>query len=274
VSWLGNCTRCGEPTISTKDPRYWPSETTSAAQSAALWQYDHLSSYGPDGEYLGVFHRNCSSPARRYYGPGGLSLADYHPAAQPVITPEVPGSEAWLWQKHSFIYDAGCGQEDCTESCYDFEGHLGYAEVARAAGFGRDPDFDDPEYQRWLFDTFAPPLSLVPGPLPESASPIEKQFWDAHGRLALPELEGLVFQHRVGRFRLDFALPDRMIGVELDGFRNHSKREDLTRDHARQRWLGGRRWYVIRFGGSEVHQDAENCVRDTASQVLVWGREA
>jgi very-short-patch-repair endonuclease len=110
--------------------------------------------------------------------------------------------------------------------------------------------------------------------LPGSASPIEKTFWEAHRRLALPELDGLIFQHRVGKFRLDFALPDRMIGIELDGFRNHSKTEDVARDHLRQRWLGGLRWYVIRFGGSDVHHDAESCVKQAAFLTGVWGEDA
>ena len=107
-------------------------------------------------------------------------------------------------------------------------------------------------------------------PLPATASPIEQQFWDAHCRLALPELKGLVFQHPVGRFRLDFALPEHKIGIELDGLRNHSSTADITRDHVRQRWLEETGWRITRFGGSEVHHDAESVVRHVARSVRRW----
>jgi very-short-patch-repair endonuclease len=107
-------------------------------------------------------------------------------------------------------------------------------------------------------------------PLPASASPIEKQFWDAHTRLGLPELDGLVPQHKAGPYWMDFALPHRMIGIELDGLRNHSKTEDVARDCLRQRWLGGLSWYIIRFGGQEISRDAEGCVRQAASQIEQW----
>jgi very-short-patch-repair endonuclease len=107
-------------------------------------------------------------------------------------------------------------------------------------------------------------------PLPDSASPIEKQFWVAHCRLGLPELSGLVPQHKAGPYRMDFALPHRMIGIELDGLRNHSKTEDIARDCLRQRWLGGLSWYIIRFGGQEVSRDAEYCVQQAAAQIEQW----
>lgn len=116
----------------------------------------------------------------------------------------------------------------------------------------------------------------VPGDLPDSASPIERAFWEAHCRLGLPELTGLVPQHRAGRFRIDFALPGLMAGIELDGFRNHSSTADIARDHLRQRWLEGLGWRIIRFGGSEVYHDAEYCVRQAAwlirraQEAVIW----
>lgn len=95
-------------------------------------------------------------------------------------------------------------------------------------------------------------------------SPIEKQFWAAHQRLQLPELDGLVPQHVTGAYRIDFALPDRMIGIELDGFESHSSTADIARDRSRQRELELSGWRIIRFGGSEVHHDADECVRQAA----------
>lgn len=100
--------------------------------------------------------------------------------------------------------------------------------------------------------------------LPASASPIEQEFWAAYLRTPLPELEGLVFQHPVLRYRIDFALPARKIGIELDGFRNHSSTADIAKDRKRQRELEALGWYIIRFGGAEVHRDAVACAVETA----------
>lgn len=110
-----------------------------------------------------------------------------------------------------------------------------------------------------------PPEPLLP--LPASASPIEKLFWGAHCRLALPALHGLVFQHRVLRYKLDFALPESRIGIELDGFRNHSKTADIARDCMRQRAIEAEGWRIIRFGGSEIYHDAGRYVREAATRV-------
>jgi very-short-patch-repair endonuclease len=109
-----------------------------------------------------------------------------------------------------------------------------------------------------------------PGSLPASSSPIEQQFWKMHTRLALPELEGLVSQHKAGPYRMDFALPGLMLGVELEGLRDHSKTEDIARDCLRQRWLTWLGWRIIRIGGREVHHNAEYCVRQVASFAEKW----
>jgi very-short-patch-repair endonuclease len=95
-------------------------------------------------------------------------------------------------------------------------------------------------------------------------TPIERQFWEAHLRLGLPELAGLVPQYQVGSYRTDFALPARKIVFELDGFATHSSTADIARDRQRQRDLQALGLTVIRFGGAEVHRDAEACVRQAA----------
>jgi very-short-patch-repair endonuclease len=99
------------------------------------------------------------------------------------------------------------------------------------------------------------------------ASPIERAFWDAHRRLGLPELGGLVFQHPALNYRIDFALPDRRIGIELDGFASHSSTADIARDRMRQRALEAAGWRIIRFGGAEVHRDAGSCVVQAAALI-------
>lgn len=103
--------------------------------------------------------------------------------------------------------------------------------------------------------------------LPANASPIERSFWNAHLRLQLPVLTGLVPQYPIGRRRMDFALPLVKIGIELDGQRNHSSTTDVANDCRRQREIEAEGWRLIRFGGAEVHRNAEACVRKAAEQV-------
>lgn len=98
-------------------------------------------------------------------------------------------------------------------------------------------------------------------------SPIEDAFWRAHGKLRLRPLAGLVRQYKVGSYRLDFALPSRKVGIELDGYRTHSSTKAIADDRKRQRWLEANGWYIIRFGGLEVFQDADGCVREAAELV-------
>lgn len=111
-------------------------------------------------------------------------------------------------------------------------------------------------------------------PRPRLDSPIEEAFWDAHTRAGLPGLEGLVTQHTVqageSRYRLDFALPDKKIAIEADGYGFHSSREAFTSDRSRQRILESQGWRFIRFSGSEINANADLCVRQAAHLIKVW----
>jgi very-short-patch-repair endonuclease len=98
-------------------------------------------------------------------------------------------------------------------------------------------------------------------------SPIEDAFWRTHQKLRLRPLNGLVRQYKVGQYRLDFALPRQMIGIELDGHRTHSSTQAIAADRKRQRWFEANGWYIIRFGGLEIYQDVDACVREAAELV-------
>lgn len=102
---------------------------------------------------------------------------------------------------------------------------------------------------------------------PRLDSPIEEAFWNAYRRSAPGELFGLKTQHSVfgGKYRIDFALPDKKIGIELDGHAWHSDRETFTKDRARQRELELDGWRLIRFSGAEINADADDCVRQAAA---------
>ena len=103
-------------------------------------------------------------------------------------------------------------------------------------------------------------------------SPIEEAFWRSHQRLRLRPLVGLKRQYCVGPYRLDFALPAQMVGIELDGHRTHSTTKAIAADRQRQRALESAGWYIIRFGGLEVYQNADACVREAAQLVTAEQR--
>lgn len=95
-------------------------------------------------------------------------------------------------------------------------------------------------------------------------SPAETVFWDAYRKMLPLPLDGLVAQHTVGRYRLDFAIPQRRIGIEIDGLQYHSSQESIIKDRRRQRELEQQGWRVVRFAAKEVFDDADACVRQAA----------
>lgn len=99
-------------------------------------------------------------------------------------------------------------------------------------------------------------------------SPIEEMFWDVAHK-ALPGIEPA---HCVGPYRLDFAIPDKKVGIELDGHEFHSSVEQRTSDAQRQRWLERRGWRLLRFTGAEVYASPSQCVSEVAA--FVDGMEA
>jgi len=100
-------------------------------------------------------------------------------------------------------------------------------------------------------------------------SPIEMKFWQSYLRLRPRALRGLVCQHVTGHYRIDFALPPDKIGIELDGWATHSSTTAIAADRIRQRELEERGWHIIRFGGLEVHQNSDACVREAARLVTI-----
>jgi|GEM_PF-5282152 len=90
-------------------------------------------------------------------------------------------------------------------------------------------------------------------------SEVEKLFLLA----AYERIEGLVPQYTVLRHRIDFAVPDKMIAIEIDGHEFHKTKEQRTNDAQREREIKldlPVNWTVIRFTGSEIFQNAAFCV--------------
>lgn len=70
-------------------------------------------------------------------------------------------------------------------------------------------------------------------------------------------------QHRVGRYRLDFAAPDFKLDLEADG-RHHFNPEGALRDALRDSWLRNQGWTVIRVDD----RSSDGALRDQLVNVL------
>jgi very-short-patch-repair endonuclease len=111
------------------------------------------------------------------------------------------------------------------------------------------------------------------GPDEGIESEAEREFWDAYQGMHPPELAGLVIQHKVGPYRIDFAIPGKRIGIEIDGYEYHSDRRTFILDRERQRDLEMREWRLIRFAAAEVFRNPFECVLDAARLVAVFRRK-
>lgn len=89
-------------------------------------------------------------------------------------------------------------------------------------------------------------------------SPIEEQFWT----IAQHEIPGLIPQFEISSYRVDFALPEKKIAIELDGHDYHKTKEQRTFDAQRERDLQKLGWTVIRFTGTEIYRNVHRCIKD------------
>lgn len=61
-------------------------------------------------------------------------------------------------------------------------------------------------------------------------------------------------------FILDFAFPEQMVAVEVDGEPFHTKPKDRKRDGFKNKILREKGWKVLRFWGKDVRADVAKCV--------------
>jgi|GEM_PF-6725449 len=90
-------------------------------------------------------------------------------------------------------------------------------------------------------------------------SPIEEMFWKAWKAYSFLSL---VPQHKIGKYKVDFAHLSTKVAVELDGLVAHRTTEQIANDRRRQREIEAEGWKFLRFGGKEIYQDVGQCVRD------------
>lgn len=119
------------------------------------------------------------------------------------------------------------------------------------------------QQQQLLYSVGAPPIEKA---VSETESPIETMLLKAlYSHIAV------VPQYNVGPFRLDFAIPSAKIAIEVDGHDYHKTKEQRTHDSRRDRFLQANGWRILRFTGTEIYRDVEQCVREILAIVKQMG---
>lgn len=94
-------------------------------------------------------------------------------------------------------------------------------------------------------------------------SPIELRFFV----FSMHKIPNLRPQVVVGPYRVDLAIPEKKVAIELDGHEFHKTSNQRTHDAQRERYLQKQGWQVIRFTGKEIHKDVFACI-DDAIQII------
>ncbi|MCA0143947.1 DUF559 domain-containing protein [Blastococcus sp. LR1] len=99
----------------------------------------------------------------------------------------------------------------------------------------------------------------------------ELEIWGVQRVLRGPGMPMFRQQHPVrlpfGEVRLDAAIPELKIAVEMDGAAFHGSSEARERDLMRDAALAARGWVVLRFSYRRLRRDPEGCRREILSVI-------
>ena len=102
--------------------------------------------------------------------------------------------------------------------------------------------------------------------LVEQGCESELEIWGVRKVLAGQAMPVFVQQHRVvlpgGSARLDAAVPELKVAVEMDGAAFHGSAEDRERDTRRDVALAALGWVVLRFSYRRLIREPETCRRE------------
>ena len=102
--------------------------------------------------------------------------------------------------------------------------------------------------------------------LVEQGCQSELEIWGVRHVLTGPGMPRFVQQHRVvlssGAVRLDAAVPELRVAVELDGAAFHGSADDRERDTRRDVALAALGWVVLRFSYLRLTTEPEACRRE------------
>lgn len=113
-------------------------------------------------------------------------------------------------------------------------------------------------------------------------TPIEKTFYNSAlyiGLELIPQYKVVASANKI--YILDFAKIIKIgetghelkIAIELDGYDFHKEREQLTNDAERENNLKLDGWKIIRFTGSQVHNNVNDCINKTIRIINTWCNE-
>lgn len=94
--------------------------------------------------------------------------------------------------------------------------------------------------------------------------PIEEIMRQALKNCRIKAIGGYsIMENKRLRYRLDFAIfcQKGKINIECDDLKWHSQPKQRAKDKKRDRWLKKRGWTVLRFGGEEIKNNTESCVK-------------
>lgn len=80
-------------------------------------------------------------------------------------------------------------------------------------------------------------------------------------------LPAAAFQFPVGKYEVDFAYPELMLAIEVDGYGPHASRRAFQSDRDRQNVLVGRGWMVLRFTWADVVRRPDHVARVIRSAI-------
>jgi very-short-patch-repair endonuclease len=95
----------------------------------------------------------------------------------------------------------------------------------------------------------------------------EKLFWT---EVLNNPCQGLLFnrlvsQHPVGKYRIDFAIPELKFGIEIDGLAYHNGQDSFMKDRSRQREIESQGLRIVRFAAKEISLDVNKCFWEAES---------
>lgn len=96
-------------------------------------------------------------------------------------------------------------------------------------------------------------------------SPLERTFYHTWLDRGGAKYFSMEYQYDIPNhpYRVDFAVPELKIAIELDSYEYHTTKYAFTNDRERQRTLEFNGWRFIRFSGAEINKKPKQCVIDT-----------
>ena len=96
-------------------------------------------------------------------------------------------------------------------------------------------------------------------------SPWEKVFFDALAEAGITSIP----QYRFDQYKLDLAIPDAMIDIEVDGEYWHRNLDGsrVLSDLKRDTHLSSRGWHIKRFWVYELQSDLGKCISEVKETI-------